>query len=660
MTNWRDIILRDFTPGVARVSVAYDPDGLLAEQRLVDAIQQRGLEILPFEDDVQFRFAYESRFRSQWDSGLPAEVVVLAHCRPDDNAALPFDVVGNGRVIAFSLADLFPQLSYPVVASLCPDDLDALYTAVSAFGPGQMGENATKEFVLRHVFEIAPELIKSPVDLLRMLLRRHFTKRPVPTVLDERLIAILRSHGAFGDWPLEKLVPDRGTFLLFLQERWRWYLNSLIGTDSAEGDAMVAGPRVLPFNHDDVRVYIDNYFVDGLLQAVVHSASEKLTSSWMSVGVVSDPVSAADRRIDRLCETIADAMPSADAHHREWARFAYRWAELQALVRSTGRTTLHPAVEGQLAAVESAFSTWLSSHYGGLASLPPSPPTMVHHVPRAISRHVERGREAKAAMLVIDGMSISQWIAIRDALHERCHTMVFEEDAVFAWLPTLTSVSRQSLFAGMPPLYFPDSIGTTSHECALWERFWSGHGLLPREVGYLRGLGKGTVDELRALASCPEVRVLGLVVDMVDRIMHGMELGAAGMQNQVSQWARSGYLSELMQVLVDGGFSVTIVADHGNVEAVGGGRLMDGALSEVRGQRVRVCESRELAGRIAGEYPGSRPGWYPGSPTGYYPVYAPPSGAFVSNGERVVAHGGDSLEEVLVPYITVGRAGEAQ
>jgi len=640
--------------------VAYDPDGLLAEQRLVDAIQQRGLEVLPFEDDVQFRFAYESRFRSQWDSGLPAEVVVLAHCRPDDNAALPFDIANNGRVIAFSLADLFPQLSYSVVASLCPDDLDALYTAVNAFGPGQMGENATKEFVLRHVFEIAPELIKGPVDLLRMLLRRHFTKRPVPTVLDERLIAILRSHGAFVDWPLEKLVPDRGTFLLFLQERWRWYLDSLVGTDSAEGDAMVAGPRVLPFNHDDVRVYIDNYFVDGLLQAVVHSASEKLTSSWMSVGVVSDPVSAADRRIDRLCETIADAMPSADAHHREWARFAYRWAELQALVRSTGRTTLHPAVEGQLAAVESAFSTWLSSHYAGLASLPPSPPTMVHHVPRAISRHVERGREAKAAMLVIDGMSISQWIAIREALHARCHTMVFEEDAVFAWLPTLTSVSRQSLFAGMPPLYFPDSIGTTSHECALWERFWSGHGLLPREVGYLRGLGKGNVDELRALASRPEVRVLGLVVDMVDRIMHRMELGAAGMQNQVSQWARNGYLSELMQVLVDGGFSVTIVADHGNVEAVGGGRLTDGALSEVRGQRVRVCESRELADRIAGEYPGSRPGRYPGLPTGYYPVYAPASGAFVSNGERVVAHGGDSLEEVLVPYVTVGRAGEAQ
>lgn len=657
VTNWRDHILREFTPGVARVSVAYDPDGLLSEQHVVDAIQQRGINILPFEGDIQFRFAYESRFRHEWDKGLAAEVVVLANCRPEDGAALPFDVVGHGRIIAFSLCELFPQLSYPVVASLCPDDLDALYAAVNTFSPGQLGENATKEFVLRHVFEIAPELIKSPVDLLRMLLRRHFTKRAIPAILDERLIALLRSHRAFAEWPLERIVSNTGTFLQFLQERWRWYLDLLAGAGSTTDDPLVPGPRALPFDHDDVRVYVDNYFVDGLLQAVAHPAAEKLASGWVSVGVVSDSVSTTDRRIDRLRETTKDAVPAVDAHHREWTRFAYRWAELQALLRSSGR---HPDSDQQRSVVESAFSAWMCSHYAGLVSLPPSPPTMVHHVPRNMCRYVERNNDLKAAMVVIDGMSMVQWIAIRDALHKQYHEIVFEEDGVFAWIPTLTSVSRQSLFAGMPPLYFPDSIGSTSHECNLWERFWSSHGLTPREVGYMRALGKGTLDEVNTLASRPGIRVVGLVVDTVDRIMHGMELGAAGMQNQVSQWANSGYLSELLRILVGNGFRVTIVADHGNVEAVGCGRVTDGALSEVRGERVRVYESRELADRIAGDYAGSRPGLYPGLPGGYHPLYAPIGGAFVRDGEHVVAHGGDSLEEVLVPSITVGWVGEAR
>ena len=40
-------------------------------------------------------------------------------------------------------------------------------------------------------------------------------------------------------------------------------------------------------------------------------------------------------------------------------------------------------------------------------------------------------------------------------------------------------------------------------------------------------------------------RVIGLIVDKVDRIMHGMELGAAGMHNQVRQWVRQGFVANL-------------------------------------------------------------------------------------------------------------------
>ena len=658
MANWRDHILSEVTPGLARVTVAFDSDGLLSEERLVDAMHQRGLEILPYEDDIQFRFAYESKFRSLWDKGQTMEVVVLAHCRPEDSIAMPFDIIGNGRRLVFSLAEIFPQLSYPVVASLCLDDLDALYAAVNTFNPGQLGENATKEFVLRHVFEIAPELIKSHVDLLRMLLRQHSTKRCIPALLYERLVAVLVSSGLFVDWPLSTIVPDREAFLLFLQERWRWYLDSLTGTISALCDEIIPGPRALPFNHYDVRAYVDSYFVDGLLQAIAHPAAEKLASEWISVGVVSDPVINARHRIDRLCETISSAIPPSDAHHRDWARFAYRWAELQSLLRSAEGPTEHLESERLARLTESTFCRWLSIYYAGLPSLPPSPPAMVHHVPRSLCRQVERGSEAKVAMLVIDGMSLVQWVSIRDLLHRQASEIVFEEDAAFAWMPTLTSVSRQSMFAGMPPFYFPDSIGTTDKEPVLWERFWTSHGLSSREVGYLRGLGKGALDEVEALVTRPELRVVGLVVDTIDRIMHGMELGAAGMQNQVGQWARRGYLAGILRLLVKNGYQTTIVADHGNVEAIGVGRPTDGVMSEVRGERVRVCESQELARRIAHQCAGSRLGIQVGLPTGYYPVYPSSGRAFVGSGERVVAHGGDSLEEVLVPCITVRLVGD--
>ena len=43
VVGWRDRILKAFTPNVARLTVAADPDGLLLEEALLEAIQERGL-----------------------------------------------------------------------------------------------------------------------------------------------------------------------------------------------------------------------------------------------------------------------------------------------------------------------------------------------------------------------------------------------------------------------------------------------------------------------------------------------------------------------------------------------------------------------------------------------------------------------------------------
>jgi hypothetical protein len=100
-----------------------------------------------------------------------------------------------------------------------------LYEAQKRHAPGQLGDNATKEFVLRHVFEIAPELIKQPSDLLRALLRRHYRGQRIPTVLDDRFVQLLLKKNIFDDWPLETLVFDREAFFAFLQERWPIFLD---------------------------------------------------------------------------------------------------------------------------------------------------------------------------------------------------------------------------------------------------------------------------------------------------------------------------------------------------------------------------------------------------------------------------------------------------
>ena len=81
--SWRDPILREFTPHSHRLTLVADPDGLVMEEGVVQGIQDRGYALLPFEDPVAFRFAYESRYRSRWDRGeAVALVVVVARGAP--------------------------------------------------------------------------------------------------------------------------------------------------------------------------------------------------------------------------------------------------------------------------------------------------------------------------------------------------------------------------------------------------------------------------------------------------------------------------------------------------------------------------------------------------------------------------------------------------
>ena len=90
-STWRDPILAQFTPDiatVARLTVVADPDELLTEQGVIDGIRQRGFEIVPFEDYVAFRYAYERRFR---EVGITARIPTsLSFCGRRDRTSVDF------------------------------------------------------------------------------------------------------------------------------------------------------------------------------------------------------------------------------------------------------------------------------------------------------------------------------------------------------------------------------------------------------------------------------------------------------------------------------------------------------------------------------------------------------------------------------------------
>jgi hypothetical protein len=668
VSSWRDQILKEFTSKVARLSLVADPDALLLEERILEAIHETGFELISFEDHIAFRYAYESNFRSRWDRGEYADPVLVLRSQKSDLSSLPYDLLQAGRKLSFNLGQIFPTLSYRVVTALDRGDLDALYEAQARHAPGSLGDNATKEFILRHVFEIAPELIKQPSELLRVLLRRHYRGQRIPSILAERLIQLLRQNSTFNSWPLEIIIPDRELFFSFLQERWPHFLDreaakeeARISEDEKLRVLAISGPVDLPFGHHDIRGYIDSLFLEGILHPVSSEHADTLCKSWLAIGIRTDPRGDRTRRLTRLIDNLQSSFPADEARHGDWFHFARGWAELVVLKDDPVERLpdqLRTQFTSLQAKVDTRFTAWLSKRYAGLVNLPALPPVMLHHLPRFIASQIEQDRSAKFALVIVDGLAMDQWLVVRGVLDSPQPRFQIREQAVFAWIPCLTSVSRQAAFAGKAPLFFPNSIQTTEREPSLWKQFWIDQGFNSNEVVYFKGLGEGGQEIVSEALSQPKVRVAGLVIDKVDKIMHGMEMGTAGMHNQVRQWAQGKYLSSLLDLLLKRDFRIYLTSDHGNIEAKGCGRPAEGSLADLRSERVRIYPDAALRRKVKERFPAALE-WDPvGLPYDCLALLAPPRQAFVQQGQRTVSHGGISLEELIVPLVQIGRISE--
>jgi len=676
MSLWSERILGEFPPDLARFWIAADPDDVLLDERILSELRSRGFEVLPFEDAIAFRADYEARWRQAWDQGEPGPAPGLAralvlHLRSSEPGDLPWDYLRQARLVRLSLANLFPLLSYGVVHRLGVEYREALFEAHAKHASQSLGEAATKEFVLTHIFQLGPHLISGNVDLWRELLRLHYRNTPLPRLLADHVQDILDSKPAFQGLPVSELFASLATFLRVVQAAWERFLKGkgIEGSRVAEppspeyvgdsGRGIYPVPRKIeiPFEHPDIRALIDSMFLDGTLHPLLVQKVPADVPDWLTVGIVRDPAARRNLVRDGL-KRLLDTLPSIEASYRDWLSFAKSFGEILSRFHALDQAHAQ-GLDGLLQEVQqrsdALLASWIRKHYSDLPSLPAAAaPAMLHQVPRFLA--MRRGAaEKRVALLVFDGLAMDQWVQIREHVTGRTPKLVFDEGACFAWLPTLTAVSRQALFSGLKPREFADSIAGTSAEPSLWSRFWQDQGLRASAILYRKGIRRvDQLDELAEALSKPSLKVAGLVVDTIDEIVHGAVLGKRGIASQIDSWCASGFVEQLFGLLLDQGFQVYLTADHGNVEAIGAGRPNQGVIAESRGERVHIYPTDLLRKQSAEQIPGTIELPSPALPSDFLPLFAGGRTAFVHKGEPLVAHGGISVEELIVPFITVG------
>ncbi|MDR2688893.1 MAG: BREX-3 system phosphatase PglZ [Azoarcus sp.] len=677
MNQWHQHILGSFTADLSRLWIACDPDGVLLDEKLLSELRARGFEVMGYDDPFGFRAEYEERYRAAWDAGEPAPApALIVHLSHDNANDLPWDIVDSARpAIRLSLAERFPRLAYGAVRQVAPELLVTLFDAHQTELQSARGENESKDFILEHVYQLTPRSIRTAVDFWREVLRLHFANRALPEPFAEHVAGILHGRGLFASQPVAEWLSSRNALLRVVQDAWYRYLEKLKlegrrvtePDPSSYGAGKIRTEIEIPFDHTDVRAIIDSMFLDGSLRPLAVSGIPASVPGWVRAGIVEDVWSRfalVEKRIDAL----AAAVPDADASHKTWGDFAKRHGEMLSRVhdlpgKDGGERLVARMVEigERIKAIQTLsderLQAWVAArHYADLILQPATKgPVMVHHVPRFLRQRRSAG-ETRVALLLFDGLAFDQWVRIREHLIARQQPLAFDENTTFAWLPTVTSVSRQALFSGLRPREFDDSIGHTNREESLWKAFWQNEGgVTPTEVMYRRALRHvEQLDLLQTEITDRKPKVLGLVIDEVDERLH-KERNKKDVASSIGCWLDTGFVERLFAFLLGEGFSIYVTADHGNVDAVGIGRPNQGVIAETRGERVRVYRSEPLRASSAA-YLSTISLDIAGLPANFMPLFAGGRSAFVPNGDQVVAHGGVSVEELIVPFVKVLNA----
>lgn len=651
MADWREKILNKFSKTYLPLTIVSDPDGLLQDVEINRKLREQGYEIHYYSDEPSFtrdkytfRYHYESYYRSRWDRGEQYKLLLVFGVPEKKLTTLvPYDIWTRGKKHFFSIYDIFPMLSYPVISELRSVEIDRLYKSYQQFKGRKLGEKATKKFVLARVYKADPEVILALEDLISTLMQLHYSNTVIPPPFRSYLIEQLLMNPEFNSLPLEDLFSAQ-PFFTFIQGQWKQFVKDIEENSTSS---------VVAFEHPLIKPFISNLFTEGQLSAVQASKPAKLPV-WMHIGIKNTPMQSDEPLLERILEELEASILGPKPLPKDWQHLSMIWAE--AIVQ---KINIGSKMSGEVKdrfeklhlRIEEKFADWIIKNHPALYTLHCRSPVIVSKIGDYLLSKI-KDKDRRIALLIIDGLSLDQWIVLKKCIEdENPGLFEFDTKTMFAAVPTLTSVSRQAIFSAKAPSHFGDTLLNTNVEEKQWQQFWDNANL---RAAYKRGLMLNNNEEIMMCSTLFDQQVVGLVISFVDKTMHGATLGTASMHDAIKRWIKNGVAVKLLEELSARDFEIYVTSDHGNIEACGIGTLSQGSLVEQAGTRVRIYKNIGFAKQAQQKHPESIL-WSEDPRARYYFLFALGCTAFSKRSTMKVSHGGISLEEVVVPFVNVRK-----
>ena len=381
---------------------------------------------------------------------------------------------------------------------------------------------------------------------------------------------------------------------------------------------------------------ITGLFLSGVLKPVL--ASPEGMPPWVVVGLRTQSPS---ERIEGLFS--AQPAITVTSAFEDWVVVAQWWGRVRSNLAQINPVQEDLSLEAwsRWEVIDAEFQTWLRSNFGTQLSRSwATGPVSLDKVQHFLA--TRRAQVGPVLLVILDGLGFAQW----DRILERTPLRVVHGGAALAMIPTLTTVSRQAIAAGAIPRSFAESLTETKKEPQRWSAAWKGNAKSP---SWLRIDGRGVGD----LDGIPFERsdAIGLVVSATDELMHGAELlGDIGLHASLDAWIDTKVLETLVARAAEHGFQTWITSDHGNLECTSLGSKNEGLFVESAGTRVRRYTNSILRDDAVME--GQSWDDIPGLPNAESVrlLFARGRNGWTS---ARVAHGGLSIDEVIVPFVQV-------
>lgn len=288
-----------------------------------------------------------------------------------------------------------------------------------------------------------------------------------------------------------------------------------------------------------------------------------------------------------------------------------------------------------LSFVDEEFKKFIAEGYKTISSvIQKDSPVMVSRIMDFIAKKNE-----KIALIVIDGMSVFDF----NVLSSEFEGIDYQENYIYAMIPTTTAISRQSLLSSKFPVELDKPFDLSREEKEFIKNAKS-LGYLDKQICYTRGYDTDIG---------PGIKCLSIILNDIDNLVHSQMQGRIGMYNDMHLLAKSGKIQNLISKLYKMGFSIYLTSDHGNTLCTGLG-VVKGTGVEIETKSKRMLIFKDFANNSEMidnynliEYPG----YYLDKQYRYYVCNTGTS--FDIKDSVVMTHGGISIDEVIVPFIKV-------